>query len=565
MIAPNNKPVLIIGCSDKKIAEPARAIDLYQGGFYTMLRSNIGTEDPTDYFDIKILSGEHGLINSTDVIAPYEKRMCCRNDKLQVAEYVERHSQNALKQLTQASGERALYVVLSNDYLSMFKSLMGNKLDAVLAKYHSHYICESHRGIGDLRGALKRIINHVVKEPRDKPERIWFRSGVANMAEIGFIASGNDVGTSLAHVNSNKQTDLLSVILDSTKTGRKVFVDNGLITLLNKGKEIDTDWVFAEYSRLIASLKPRHAKNVWIVVPDDVASNENAVAILRKHSRQIRQLAKKCNVILPIHRAPDIRQHALSLMSELKFGKVWLGIPCLTKKNLDLALSTREIDQLLTLKSPTGEMLFPRVHFFGMSEATYKSKLNPRLLLADLHNAEVSLDCCRTASVFGKTTNGLRKGSQLAENLKEDHIKQQVTKSKGYQEWSFNMEFHNPESSPFVTADFYDMINTDQILLWWDVYNLAMKNHPMLQESRQWSENEIDDAIEVAWNLTSQRTVDVILFEELKKLNWARFKHHVEQLTELSGFDARFNAIKELFMTNKKMSVQVQMPLRLCA
>ena len=87
----------------------------------------------------------------------------------------------------------------------------------------------------------------------------------------------------------------------------------------------------------------------------------------------------------------------------------------------------------------------------------------------------------------------------------------------------------------------------------------------MLQESRQWSENEIDDAIEVAWTLTSQRTVDVILFEELKKLNWARFKHHVEQLTELSGFDARFNAIKELFMTNKKMSVQVQMPLRFCA
>lgn len=530
-----------------------------------MLRSNIGTADPTEFFDIKILSGEHGIINGTDVIAPYEKRMCSRKDRLRVAEYVERHSENVLKQLKQASGGRDLYVVLSNDYLSMFKALLGDKLDSVLAKYSSHYICESHRGIGDLRGAFKRIINHVVKGPTDEPSRTWFRSGVANMAEIGFIASGNDVGSSLAHVNSNKQTDLLSVILDSTKTGGKVFIDNGLITLLNQGKEIDTEWVFEEYSRLIASLKPRHAKNVWIVVPDDVVSNENAVAILRKHSRQIRLLAKKCNVILPIHRAPDIRQHALKMMSELKFCKAWLGIPCLTKKNLDLALSTKEIDQLLTLKSPAGEMLFPRVHFFGMSEATYKSKLSPRLLLADLHNVEVSLDCCRTASVFGKTTNGLRKGSQLAENLKEDHVKQQVTKSSGYQEWTFYKEFHEPESSPFVTADFYDMINPEQILLWWDVYNVAMKNHRMLQDNRQWSENEVDDAIEVAWNLTSQRTVDVILFEELKKLNWSRFKHHVDQLTELSGFDARFNAIKELFMTKKKLSVPVQMPLRLCA
>lgn len=557
------KPLLIMGCSDAKLDYAAPAFSLYQGGLFKMLRSNLA--NPLEHFDILILSAEHGLIHANSVIEPYNTRMCSRKKVDEIAAFAEKHGKDAIKKIRGfADEERNVFVALTNDYLAAFNEILGERKEPILGKFGSFYISEGHTGIGDLRGRLSRIIKNTASEDEFNP--VLFRSGVANFAELGYLAAGCDLGTSLAHVNTEKSTDLLSALLDGAKQS-KLFFDNGIITCVNQGKDVDSDWIFNQYEAIISSLKPSVARNISIVVPDDVMCNESAIAIVKKYKKQIKALARRCDVILPIHKSSDIRAHALRMMSELNYNSnIRLGVPCLTKKGLNFALDVADIDALLSLKNPKkdNEPLFNKVHYFGLSDATAAKKLQPRLMVAELHGVDTTLDCCRTAALFGKTKTGLRKGSQKVEEIKANHVENYVKKSPDYISHNLYKEDHQPDAEPVVTKKLYELINEEGIFAFIDIYNEVMTNEPALKMP-EFELGEEEEAIEMAWNLVGQRAVTVAIFERLKDMNWAAdFDHIVDKCTPITPQEARFNAIRELFKSEPK-ATPIQMPLRLTA
>ncbi len=437
----------------------------------------------------------------------------------------------------------------------------------IISRFKSSYISRKHKGIGELRGRLARIIERRSGHAGDRSiQPLYFRSGVANVTELGFVSAGCSVGGSLAHTNTNKMTHLLSELLNTTKH-RPLFLDNGLITLLGKNKCIDTNWVFEQYKSIANTLPRKQAKNLYIVVPDDVNDNAAAIAILKRHKADILDLMRSgVEVIIPIHRSKDIEALALSMLKEVNYStKVRIGIPCLKKKDLDLALSVEDIERLLSIKHPKDpkRKLITKLHFFGLSEASGKVKRESRLLVASLYgltDSDVSMDCCRTTAVFGKSgATNLRVGSQLEQDIATEHVKAQVVASH-----SFADEFYAPEGEPFATAKFYEMINEFEIFDFICLYNEVMADNPMLRIDHEFVQGDEVEAMELAWQLTSVKAVDVYIYDKLKDMNWRSFTHMCKNLKELPPNEVRFEAIKRLFKTGSDHE-PVQMPLALTA
>ena len=68
----NKSRLLIISCSKKKTNHPQRAVEVYNGPSYYVLRKYLkNTKD----IDVKIISAKYGLIDGNDKIAPYEYKM----------------------------------------------------------------------------------------------------------------------------------------------------------------------------------------------------------------------------------------------------------------------------------------------------------------------------------------------------------------------------------------------------------------------------------------------------------------------------------------------------------
>ncbi|GAD91218.1 hypothetical protein VHA01S_074_00090 [Vibrio halioticoli NBRC 102217] len=291
------KNVLIIPCCARQLLGSHRAIDLYIGSMFKLLKSKL--TKPEDTFELLILSAKYGLISSTDVLRDYDVQMPLKSD--QVDSYCDTHMRNARKLLNSVSSKNViLSVVLPNDYLFAFDRMFSVKY--LKSKFKSCYVSRTSLCTDEqLRGCLSRIIKAETSQAT-MGEPTLFRSGVANISELGFVAAGCSVGSSLCHTNTEKMTHLLVELLRTTKHGGRFFLDNGLITLLNHGKKINYNWVFEQYHSIIASLTIKAAKNLYLVVPDDVASNDNALQI----RDDILALNKFSELILPIHRSDNI-------------------------------------------------------------------------------------------------------------------------------------------------------------------------------------------------------------------------------------------------------------------
>lgn len=565
------KTVLVIGCSDAKLEGSHQAFDLYQGGMYQMLKKGLG--DALEYFTILILSAEYGLVEATDVISSYNKRMPTRkpSDAHLVEEFSKTHSVAMRKLLKRvASEQRDLYVIMSNDYLNAFDIAIGCKQsEKILKSFRSAYVCRGHRGVGDLRGSLTRAMNLVKSEQDFEP--VYFRSGVANDPELGFVAAGCATGGSLAYLNTEKSSklSLLSSLLESAKHA-PFFLDNGIITKERQKKVVNPDWVFDQYEAIIGTTERAQGKNISIVVPDDVRCNEAAVAIVRKYKKRILALSKKCTVILPVHRSKDIRAHALNLMAELNFEtNIRLGVPCLQKGDLDFSLPSKDIDALLAVNNPkTGERLFQSVHFFGMSEATSKLKLSSCLKIAEMHQVETFLDCCRTTAIFGKLKSGKpRAGSALQNSILEGHKVEQAVNSDIFIEHTYHSEYHEKDSdsrvsnSPVYDAIF-DLIQPETILDFIKVYNELVKSVPAFEMRDDWVDGEFEEACEFAWELVNTPAIESYLFEAMKKKDWKTFYAKIENPEEMDGNESRFLAIKEMFGSSDA-GVPIQLQLQL--
>lgn len=68
-----NGHLVIIPCGKAKAAAPEPAAALYTGGYFRACLAYARTLTDDDH--IRILSGKHGLLRLTDVVAPYEQRI----------------------------------------------------------------------------------------------------------------------------------------------------------------------------------------------------------------------------------------------------------------------------------------------------------------------------------------------------------------------------------------------------------------------------------------------------------------------------------------------------------
>ena len=68
----NKERLLILSCSDRKKADRAKAIDLYDGPAFRVIRKYLKTKDGVD---VKILSAKYGLISQDEIIDTYNQKM----------------------------------------------------------------------------------------------------------------------------------------------------------------------------------------------------------------------------------------------------------------------------------------------------------------------------------------------------------------------------------------------------------------------------------------------------------------------------------------------------------
>jgi len=78
------KILIIAGCSQKKSLDPACAIDLNQGQLFRGIKKLAFQNQ----FDLKILSGKHGLLEPDQIIEPYNQKIKTKADILRVREMI---------------------------------------------------------------------------------------------------------------------------------------------------------------------------------------------------------------------------------------------------------------------------------------------------------------------------------------------------------------------------------------------------------------------------------------------------------------------------------------------
>jgi len=112
--------LLIISCSKKKRSSlaPCRAIDLYDGPSYMIIRKIIREENLPRDLDIYIVSGKYGLIRSDEVIDDYDMTI---DDKI-----VEKtRSREKMSELLDR-GYEDVFVNMGNQYLGHFQHLLAD-------------------------------------------------------------------------------------------------------------------------------------------------------------------------------------------------------------------------------------------------------------------------------------------------------------------------------------------------------------------------------------------------------------------------------------------------------
>ncbi|NRB78379.1 MAG: hypothetical protein HRU38_06885 [Saccharospirillaceae bacterium] len=536
-IEAKNKPVLIIGCSAAKTGGTKPAFDLYDGTMYQLIRSNL--PDIHKHFIVLILSAKHGLIGAHDMISSYDLKMPSRKNESEISVFAEKHK-NTMRRITElANQDRSIYTVLSNDYLCCFDKMVSI---ASLKKFKSHYESRGHLGIGVLRGRLNKILS-TVHAPT--PKTVLYRSGLANADEfIGLAKARANLGFSLAYVNQQKQNHLLKIGLESLASGKDLFVDNGIITKIGKGEFVDVPSVLDMYVSIINSLPKGASKNMAIVIPDNPLDSAGSLDIVRENKEVITWLSHRADVILPVHKfGVDIVEHALSMMEELNFPDVRLGIPC--KKalktetcSIDIQLSLSEIEALYSLKNNKGQRLFKKAHFFALTEYSRGNLLKQRELLSAMYDVKISADGCRTTAIMGNELTSDRIGSRTMRAIRKEVVLDKLQKDPNY---SFHL-VENEYDAPLVYERVLDLINTDvrEFITMW---NEVMENHWSIAIDDNESDEELTLYCEELF-INFPRIIEQEMLDRLKKYFWSLFS---KPEFEPSNRDKRIETFVRLF------------------
>ena len=87
-----------------------------------------------------------------------------------------------------------------------------------------------------------------------------------------------------------------------------------------------------------------------IVIPDNPLDSAGSLDIVRENKEVITWLSHRADVILPVHKfGVDIVEHALSMMEELNFPDVPLGIHCKKALKTEIMKSILKISIIYVL------------------------------------------------------------------------------------------------------------------------------------------------------------------------------------------------------------------------
>ena len=109
--------MIIAGCSQKKLNYAAPAIELNQGQLFRSIKKLAKSHN----FALKILSGKYGLLDSNQIISPYNQKISTKKDVLRVRRII-------TPRLIKLHKDYDLIIVmLGKKYLDVIEPLIDNK------------------------------------------------------------------------------------------------------------------------------------------------------------------------------------------------------------------------------------------------------------------------------------------------------------------------------------------------------------------------------------------------------------------------------------------------------
>lgn len=525
------KDCLILPCSNKKGLGTQKAYDLYQGALNSIAKS-FEHDALFAQFNVFFLSAKFGLICANDLIATYDIKMSDTEASQQAFAAAHKTKANALlKQY--ANKDSRLYMVLYNNYQAAFDMM---NLSAV-KDFKTAYKSVGARGVGVHRGRLKKIIESNLNAPT--PHTL-FRSGCSNVNEFnGFLTANQRIGTSLAYLNKKH---VLSYITNELRAKHDIFVDNGLITAVNKKIDINESDIFNQYKNIINSV--RSAQSLLAVIPDNPFCEEGALAIVKRNKADIRHLAKRCQLILPIHNTSNITvvEQAKRLMSVIGKVPITLGVPCLNKGENKWRMSTQNIEALFALKHPDGAPVFTRVHFLGLSEVSKGGVYQERLTLAQMYGVEFSCDASRITALFGNQAQCKRAGNKQIRDIEQEQAKKTI-----HNQYAPDLSTYSAEDEfdePMLIDEVNNLEAHEKIALWNSCYPACKLDY---------DPEDIDSSLECFESCFEAYFTNFI----------SKVKHQFKELfkqsfTKLSGSQLREEAITQLFLKCADQRGQVQ-------
>jgi len=111
------KILVITSCSKKKAKKPKKAVDLYQGQFYSGVKKFSRKMD----YDLMVLSAKHGLVKN-QVISPYDLRLITKKQ-------VRALEKTEIKKFNRLLGKYDKVILLmGKKYSSVFESVNSRKI-----------------------------------------------------------------------------------------------------------------------------------------------------------------------------------------------------------------------------------------------------------------------------------------------------------------------------------------------------------------------------------------------------------------------------------------------------
>lgn len=152
-----NRPILVITCSKDKLETPAEAMDFYTGSLFKLIKFNIPC--PLEYFRVLILSAKFGLIDTDnkDLLSVYDQQLTIKN----VPDFIcDKQNQiiATLKSVAITNKNKNVFVVMSKPYLFALDSALFSSKEDVNISSLNFSILRNHRGIFEMRSALKKIL-----------------------------------------------------------------------------------------------------------------------------------------------------------------------------------------------------------------------------------------------------------------------------------------------------------------------------------------------------------------------------------------------------------------------